>query len=251
MKCRSCGLVYLRFAPAYAAFEEDYAWEKMAEKEAGRRKKFWLYRLDYATRFRLRFGNAMDRRFVMQNVAAGGRVLDIGCGGSNRIPKEMVPFGIEISKGLAQQSDPVFRRHGGHVVNASALDGLDHFEDNFFDRAILRSYLEHEMRPRQVLEKLFRTLKPGGTAVVKVPDFGCIGRRVMGPKWCGFRYPDHQNYFTRATLRDLAARTGFTCEFKNVIGGLNDNLYAVLTKPLQPSLKRSAPRRSPLAQAAA
>ncbi|MGE0768986.1 MAG: class I SAM-dependent methyltransferase [Hyphomicrobiaceae bacterium] len=231
VRCTNCDFVYLRIAPNYEALEEDLAWEKTAAKEAKRRKSFWLYRLDYATRFRLKIGNASDRRFIMQNVAPGGRVLDIGCGGSNRIPEEMVPFGIEISKGLAQQSDPIFRRHGGYVVNASAMDGLDRFEDNFFDRAILRSYLEHELKPRVILEKLHRKLKVGGTAVVKVPDFDCIGRHLMGRNWCGFRYPDHQNYFTHRTLAAMAAKAGLQCELKNVVRGLNDNLYAVLTKP--------------------
>lgn len=231
VRCERCDFVYLRIAPEDAALVEDLAWEKTAAEEASRRKTFWFYRLDYATRFRLKLGGALDRRFVTHNVEPGGRVLDIGCGASNRIPPGMVPFGIEVSKGLAQRSDRIFREHGGRVVNASAADGLDGFSDRFFDRAILRSYLEHELRPRLILEKLYRKLKPGGTAVVKVPDFGCIGRRIMGQKWCGFRYPDHQNYFTRRTLAEMASRAGFTCEFKNILVGLNDNLYAVLTKP--------------------
>lgn len=231
VQCTNCNLVYLRIAPNYEALAEDLAWEKTAVKEAKRRKRFWLYRLDYATRFRLRLGNAMDRRFVMQNVEAGGRVLDVGCGGSNRIPEGMVPFGIEISKGLARRSDPIYRKHGGYVVNASAADGLDRFDDNFFDRAILRSYLEHEFSPRLILEKLYQKLKPGGTAVVKVPDFGCISRRLMGVRWCGFRFPDHQNYFTRSTLTEIATRAGFTCRFANPVPGLDDNLYAILSKP--------------------
>lgn len=241
VQCDTCNLVYLQFAPDYAALVEDLAWEKTHAKEAQRRKKHWLYRLDYATRFRLRFGNAMDRRFVLHGATSGSRVLDVGCGGSCRIPEGMVPFGIEISKGLAGRSGPVFRSRGGDVVNAPALEGLDSFPDNFFDRAILRSYLEHELQPRAVLEKLYRKMRAGGSAAVKVPDYGCIGRHVMGPKWCGFRYPDHQNYFTRRTLTDLARTAGFTCRFTNICPGMNDNLYAILQKPGEAEPSGSAP----------
>ncbi len=44
------------------------------------------------------------------------------------------------------------------------------------------------MEPRPVLRELYRTLAPGGVAIVKVPNFGSLNRVIMGSRWCGFRY---------------------------------------------------------------
>ncbi|MCK5445148.1 MAG: methyltransferase domain-containing protein, partial [Rhodospirillaceae bacterium] len=83
-----------------------------------------------------------------------------------------------------------------------------------------------------VLLELFRVLKPGGVAIIKVPNFASLNRLVMGKKWCGLRYPDHLNYFTPRSLKAMAAKAGF-----QVKTGLtyqlptSDNMYAVLVKP--------------------
>jgi SAM-dependent methyltransferase len=222
--------VYLSRAPDYSVLRRDLAWEKTHKQETIRRKRKLIYRLDYATRFRMKLGKWLDQRQVLRAVGKGGNVLDVGCGAACRIADGLVPFGIEISEALAKTVEPVYRRRGGYVVNAPAIDGLDRFEDEFFDCVIMRSYLEHEMHPRPVLEKVFWRLRKGGTVFVKVPDFGCLGRHVMGPNWCGFRFPDHLNYFTGASLRGLAEAVGFRFKRKNLIPMLNDNLYAVLTR---------------------
>jgi hypothetical protein len=54
---------------------------------------------------------------------------------------------------------------------------------------------------------------------------------VVGPKWCGFRYPDHVNYFTLHSLRDVAARAGFTTGLVNRISfPVDDNVSVLLRK---------------------
>lgn len=230
VRCDCCDLVYLARGIDYSALKQDHAWEKSHKQETKRRRKHLLYRLDQATRFRLKLGGDADRRWVMSAVREPGNVLDIGCGTQCRLGGGVVPFGIEISESLAQRADPIYRARGGRVVNAPAHEGLDQFEDGFFSAVIMRSYLEHEALPRTVIAKVNRKLKPGGIALVKVPDFGCIGRRVMGVKWCGFRFPDHLNYFTEGTLRLLAVANGFRFKRQNLIPRLNDNLYAMLTR---------------------
>lgn len=69
------------------------------------------------------------------------------------------------------------------------------------------------MEPPPVLRELHRTLVPGGAAIVKGPNFGSLNRMVMGNRWCGFRYPDHLNYFTPRTLRAAAEACGFRARF--------------------------------------
>jgi hypothetical protein len=53
----------------------------------------------------------------------------------------------------------------------------------------------------------------------------------MGPRWCGFRHPDHLNYFTPLTLGRMAAKAGFRISF-GLTGRLptSDNMWALLTK---------------------
>lgn len=223
-------MVFLARALENSALASDHAWEKSHAKESKRRRVHLLYRIDQATRFRLRFGNAADKAWVRQAIDRPGNVLDVGCGSSCRIAPGIVPFGIEVSHGLARIAEPKYRLAGGDIVVAPAEEGLAQFADNFFSAAVLRSYLEHELKPREVLALLAAKLKVGGIALVKVPDFDSIGRHVMGARWCGFRFPDHLNYFTSRSLERLATSQGFRYVRQNLLPGMNDNLYACLVR---------------------
>ena len=74
-------------------------------------------------------------------------------------------------------------------------------------------------------------MMPGGKVFVRVPNYGSLNRRVMGARWCGFRYPDHVNYFTSATLRTMAAMAGFSMQIVNRANlWIDDNIQALLIK---------------------
>jgi len=76
---------------------------------------------------------------------------------------------------------------------------------------------------------------PVARTVHKFMDM-CRIRRVIGAKWCGFRYPDHVNYFTLHSLRDVAARAGFSCQLVNKISlPVDDNISVLLRKPHSPN----------------
>jgi predicted SAM-dependent methyltransferase len=98
----------------------------------------------------------------------------------------------------------------------------------------MRSFLEHEVQPQVLLNGVFRILQPDGVAFVKVPNYGGLNRRVMGRSWCGFRYPDHVNYFTLNSLRAMAFKAGFSLRLLNPLNlALDDNIHALLRKPAQ------------------
>jgi ubiquinone/menaquinone biosynthesis C-methylase UbiE len=59
----------------------------------------------------------------------------------------------------------------------------------------MRSYLEHESEPLGVLKEVYRVLKPGGIAVVKVPNFGSVNRRCHGTKMVWLSLPRSPQLF--------------------------------------------------------
>jgi SAM-dependent methyltransferase len=232
VSCADCGFVFLHSVPGYAALVEDYAWEKTWAAEKKRRKSKRSAWLDAATRWRLIPGKYLDKFRSNRALGATGNVLDIGCGEGNRLPMTVTPFGIEISAGLAEKSRPAFEAKGGTVVCAPAVEALETFDDDFFSAILMRSYLEHEEKPRAVLAKAFKKLKPGGVIYVRVPDFNSINRHLHGVNWCGIRSPDHVNYFTTKTLSALASSIGFQYSRKNWHSLFDDNLIVELTKPI-------------------
>ena len=110
------------------------------------------------------------------------------------------------------------------------MEGLGQFVEGSVDLAVMASFLEHERDPLGLLRRLRPALAPDAAVVLKVPNLACWNRRVRGKRWCGFRLPDHVNYFTPRTLRILAREAGYAMRQGPLDRlPLNDNMYAVLT----------------------
>jgi SAM-dependent methyltransferase len=200
--CSRCKLVYLENPPTYEDLEEIYAWEKTSSQVAEEKTK-----KESAIRRGVRVLERYKDRLIQRDKLIDlvnkyftpGPVIDVGCGGGqvmSRLDKKYTPFGIEVSKQLSGNAQKIAESRGGRVFCGNALLGLDSFEKDFFVAAIMSAYLEHETAPREVLQNIRRILKPGAPLVIKVPNYGCLNRMVTQKKWCGFRYPDHVNYWT-------------------------------------------------------
>lgn len=229
--CKSCGFVYLRNPPAYQALVEDFAWEKThgEKKETGRgstRLSPLIRKLRAALGLTHRDKSSKFRRWFHD-----GHVLDIGCGHARRIKPPMTPYGIELSAGLQEIADAEMRQHGGYCLHGAGAEAIWDFPEKTFDGILMHSYLEHETDVMGVLRGAHRALKDDGGAFIRVPNFASINRRVVGPNWCGFRYPDHVNYFTLSSLRDVGARAGFTTQLVNRLAlPFDDNISVLLRK---------------------
>lgn len=228
--CEACDFVYLRNAPDYELLVEEFAWEKTyAAEKVRRRSDGPLFRaLDRAMSWRTALKRDAGARY--RKVFGAGRVLDIGCGGGEILPEPLIPYGIEISAALHAQADVVMRERGGYAIHAPGIDGLKEFPDDFFDGVLMSSILEHEKNPKALLDGVRRVLKPGGKLYLRQPNYGCTNRKVMGAKWCGFRYPDHVNYFRVSDLARMARETGFAFSHLNRFAPCADNMHALLTK---------------------
>ena len=172
---------------------------------------------------------------LVERYALPGLVVDLGCANGplgDELGEKFVPIGVEISSDLAQLADTAFKKRGGYAINAPGLAGLKTFPDDYFSAATLRSYLEHELNPKEVLKELFRCMVKGGIAVIKVPNYGSVNRMVTGSRWCGLRFPDHLNYFTPSSLRKMAVECGFRVRRFNFIDRLptSDNMWMIIEK---------------------
>jgi SAM-dependent methyltransferase len=237
--CARCRLVYLENPPAYEDLEETFAWEKTSH-QVSQEKKNKDSSLRRGVRVIERYKDRLIRRDKLIDLVKlyfpAGPVIDIGCGGGEvmaRLDQKYTPFGVEVSKNLSGRAQQIAESRGGRVFCGNALQGLDTFEKDFFTAAIMSAYFEHESAPCEVLQKILRILRPGAPLVIKVPNYGCLNRMVTQKKWCGFRYPDHVNYWTPETLKKIIGNTGFEIVRFNFRDRLpiSDNMWLIARKP--------------------
>ena len=228
--CAHCGLTYLRNPPDYAALQDELAWEKTyAAKKAATRGSTPFSPL--ARRLRKGLRMYRDKTNAFRRWFNDGHVLDVGCGAGDRIGPPMTPYGIELSNELHRRADATMRARGGYCLHGPGAETIWEFPAATFDGIVMFSYLEHEVNVMQALRGAHRALKDDGGVFIRVPNFGSLNRRIIGASWCGFRHPDHVNYFTLATLREVARRAGFSTRLVNRITlPVDDNISALLRK---------------------
>jgi SAM-dependent methyltransferase len=236
LTCGQCSLVFVGRTPVQSEFEDERAWEKSFVRETERRARDHgaLFAIDRLTRARFKLAYRRQPKAIVARLARPGPVLDLGCGDGNSLnppPAGYIPFGIEVSKGLAATADAAFRSFGGRCIRAPAAEGLAAFPPKYFTAAIMLGYLEHEFHPLEILRHVRQLLADDAIVIVKMPNYASINRHLMGRKWCGFRLPDHVNYYTPRTLVALATRAEFSVSF-GLLGRqpFSDNMWAVLRR---------------------
>jgi SAM-dependent methyltransferase len=240
--CSACGFVYIEVAPVYERLVEEFAWEKTSAAETARRVSQEPIRNSISKRlkaFRHRWLKRDKLPWLIRRYVGPGNVLDIGCGAGGSISdldQIYVPHGIEISRALALRAEQRVKSRGGHILHDNAISGLHKFPSDYFSGVLLSAFLEHEINPRILLMEVYRTLSPGGRCIVKVPNFASLNRVIRGKKWCGFRLPDHINYFTPTNLVGMCDQIGFRIERFALMDRLptSDNMWIVIQKAEQP-----------------
>lgn len=253
VRCRETGFVFLSNPPVYNQLKSEFAWEKTYEAERKRRQESeptvhaasqLAKKLKYRINPRRNRIADMALWFSASNANEPIRLLDIGCG-NGRLMLELcqrferrgataVPFGIEVSEQLAVESSEIVSPLGGAIVKNHAVGGCRHLkgQGQKFDLVMMSCFLEHEAQPLELLRSLHSLLAKNGSIVIKVPNYACWNRQIRGARWCGYRFPDHVNYFTPRTLRMLAQGAGFSRFHQSWFdrNPVNDNMYCVLQK---------------------
>ena len=236
--CKNCSFNYLENVVPYSELINNYAWTETSKIENEFRLKRSPLLKKISNKFSWFKDNILKRdkgAKLINQVLNSGKLLDIGCG-SGRILKKLsddiTPFGIEIESKTAKLTNEYASTKGGHVWHNDAISGLKESEKDFFDCIIMQSYLEHEINPKEVLKGAFGAIKKGGYVIIKVPNFSCWNRHLRHENWCGFRFPDHVNYFTPKTLKRMVVESGFLVHRFSFAdrSPLSDNMWMILEK---------------------
>jgi SAM-dependent methyltransferase len=160
----------------------------------------------------------MRVRAIRRLLALSGseRVLEVGCGGGNLIERVGGRrFGIDLSPFILDKA----RARLGPAVPLVRGDAMSlPFASGAFDRVLCSEVLEHVLNPESVVRELRRVLRPGGHAVVSVPNEQVINwlkrvafalplsRRLIAGDAGGYQVPLrmddewHLHAFSRARL---------------------------------------------------
>ena len=144
-------------------------------------------------------GEKWDYHAAGRFVPPGASALDIGCGGGDflatldssceRTGLEPSAFGQELAKqkGLKILSDPIDAHAASHPAH--------------YDVVTILQVLEHVPNPRAFLVAALKTLRPGGTLVIAVPNNDAF----LGKETLALNLPPHHlGRWTRQSLEALA-----------------------------------------------
>ncbi len=159
VRCLRCGLVYVTPQPSadeLAGFYDEYY---PAESEAG-----WLRLMAHAIE--------RDARQAEALVGGKGRLLDVGAGFGHFLAamreRGWQVTGVESSTRAAERL-----RAKGLAVLVGRVPAVE-LPERRFDVVTASSVLEHVADPLGVLEQAFRVLRPGGWALMRVPNVALL-----------------------------------------------------------------------------
>jgi ubiquinone/menaquinone biosynthesis C-methylase UbiE len=164
-----------------------------------------------------------------------GRILDLGCGsGRNFVKISGTIYGIDFSKKMLEMAKETAKRKKIKAILKESEAHKLPFKNNFFDAAIFIAVLQCIETPKKrekSLKELFRVLKPGADAIIRV--WNKDQKRFKNKKkeilvsWedRGKRY---YYLYDKKELEDLLKTTGF-----EVIKAIkpNENLLFIVRKP--------------------
>jgi 2-polyprenyl-3-methyl-5-hydroxy-6-metoxy-1,4-benzoquinol methylase len=168
---------------------------------------------------------ALRRRFLLENVAAGQRVLDVGCG-EGRFTAELVRAGAD-AVGIDVAEEPLRRARALHPqLDVRLVDGEGAWElaDACFDAVWAGEVIEHVADTTVWLSEIRRVLRSGGSLLATTPAHGplALARMALSRRAYGEHFDprgDHLRYYSRETLAALLADFGFEAISVRSAGG--------------------------------
>jgi 2-polyprenyl-3-methyl-5-hydroxy-6-metoxy-1,4-benzoquinol methylase len=165
------------------------------------------------------------RRFLLDRVGAGERVLDVGCG-EGRFAAELADAGARVV-GVDVAEEPLRRARARHPqldLRLVPAEGAWDLQDASFDVVWAGEVIEHVADTAAWLSEVRRVLRSGGSLLLSTPAHAPLtlmrlacSRRAFASHFDPLG--DHLRFYSRHTLAGLLADFGFTAIEVRSAGG--------------------------------
>jgi len=153
------------------------------------------------------------RRFYAEIIRritpAGGKILEIGCGFGDLLvflEPDFRTFGTDVSPEAIQSAKQKLHHTNLRVLPAEKTLTL---LSRPFDTVVACHVLEHLKNPDTVLGIIAKSIKPGGSLFVVMPDPEGVGHRLKGARWVGYRDKTHISLYPGSRWVKLIEKHGF------------------------------------------
>ena len=158
---------------------------------------------------------ALRRAFVLEHVAAGDSVLDLGCG-AGEFSEELLragamPVGVDVAREALRRAQ---ERLPGADLRLWAEGEPLPLDDASFDVVWAGEVIEHVVDVAPWLSEVRRVLRPRGTLLLTTPHHSpriLLGLALSPHRFAVHFEPrsDHVRFFSPRTLRELLGDLGF------------------------------------------
>lgn len=151
------------------------------------------------------------RRSLIQRLhPKAGTALDVGCGRGLMLDLLRTAGwqvqGVEYSAQAAVYAT----QHLKLPVKIAQHLADCHFSDQQFDVVTFWHVFEHVTDPVATLKEIYRVLKPGGIAIIEVPNQDSWQAKMSQGAWFHLDAPRHLYHFSKPTLEKMAEENRFT-----------------------------------------